>query len=179
MLNLGFHSGGDYELRAVLTFPTLVARATWPIRIVPVERPFAVVQTRRETLRVVEGCDVALTLATGVTIPLNPCVDDVGEPPRQSTPVRRGERLTFEVAGWTTDFGGVACGRLAGQSFFVASERDCSIPEVGVSPFVFDAPTRLGRWTVAMSACGNRDASAVGGLNRVCGTWYANIVVSE
>jgi hypothetical protein len=177
-LDLGAHPGGDYELRAVLTFPTLVAQATWPVRIVPVERPVAILHTRRTDLLPVEGCDVSLTLATRTTISLNPCVDDVREPPVDAASVRRGERLAFELTGWTIDYGGVACGRLSGQSFF-ARERDCGIGEFVQSPFDFEAPSQLGRWTVAMSACGIRDASAGGGINQVCGTWYANIVVSE
>ena len=178
-LNLGFHTGGDYELRAVLVFPTLVARASWPIRIVPVERPVAVLRADVADLRAVEGCDVTLTLATGLSTSLNPCVDDVGEPPGDAVRVRRGERLAFEITGWATDYGGVTCGRLSGQSFFVQPERDCSIGELVASPFVFMAPSERGRWTLAMSACGSQEGHAVGGLNRVCGTWYANIVVSE
>ncbi len=178
-LLLGAHTGGDFELRAVLVFPTLVARATWPIRIVPVEPPVAVLHTSDDDLQAVEGCDVTLTLATGFTNALNPCVDDVGEPPGDAALVRRGERLEFEISGWTTDYGALACGRLAGQSFFAARERDCSLGEFVGSPFVFEAPSARGRWTLAMSACGSREGRAVGGLNRVCGTWYANIVVSE
>ena len=178
-LALGDHHGGDYVLRAVFTLPSLVVRATWPIRIVPVERPAAVLLTNGEEFQAVEGCDVTLTLATGSTTSLNPCVDDVGEPPSDTALVRRGERLAFEIAGWNIDYVGVTCGRLSGQSFFAQPQRDCWIGEVVASPFVFEAPSERGRFTLAMSACGNRDATAVGGLNRVCGTWYANIVVSE
>lgn len=178
-LLLGAHTGGQFELRAVFEFPTLVARASWPIRILPVERPVAVLRTKGEDLQAVEGCDVTLTLATGWTNSLNPCVDDVEEPPGDAALVKRGEQLEFEILGWNTDYGALACGRLTGQSFFAARERDCSLGELVVSPFAFEAPSERGRWTLAMSACGSQAGRAVGGLNRVCGTWYANIVVSE
>ena len=178
-LLLGAHTGGDFELRAVFDFPTLVARATWPIRIVPVERPVAVLHTKGEDLQAVEGCDVTLTLATGWTNSLNRCVDDVAAPPGDAALVKRGERLELEIIGWTTDYGALACGHLAGQSFFATRERDCSLGELEVPPFAFEAPSQRGRWTLAMSACSSQAGRAVGGLNRVCGTWYANIVVSE
>lgn len=178
-LQLGPHPGGDVDLRAVLVFPPFVARAVWPIRIVPVEAPVVALHTEGRRVEPVEGCDVALTLATGWSNPLNPCVDDIGEPPGSPAAVRPGERLTFEIVGWRTDAGGVVCGRLSGQSFIAQPETGCNVGEVVASPFVFAAPSEPGRWTLAISACGSRDGTAVAALNRVCGTWYVNILVED
>jgi hypothetical protein len=180
-LPLGAHGGGDYDLRAVFTFPTLVARATWPIRIVPVERPVAVLHISGGDVEPVLGCDVTLTLATGWTNDLNPCADDVGEPPVDDAQVLRGERLVFEIEGWRIDsLGGVVCGRLFGPSFRPLPQRDCEISTISDGELlIFKGPTGRGRSTLALSACATHEASAVGGLNRVCGTWYANVVVSE
>ena len=174
-LELGAHPAGDHDLRAELVFPTLVARITWPLRIQTIGAPTAVVRARDVAIRAVEGCDVSMTLATGWSNALNPCADDVGEPPR-AAPVQPGERLAFELEDWRMDWGGVTCGRLLGQSFFPGPEAGCTVDVDPALPF-FTAPSRPGRWTLAMSACGSHDGSAVATLTRLCGTWYATIVV--
>ncbi len=178
-LVLGPHPGGDRVLRAALVFPTLVVHATWPIRIVPVEQPVARVHRNGDDVEPVMGCDVTLTLATGWTNDLNPCADDVGEPPLDAALVRRGERLVFEIVGWQMDSGGVTCGRLFGPSFMPRPQRDCDLVMSSEEPLIFEAPTKRGRWTLALSACGTSEASAVAAFNVICGTWYANIVVGE
>jgi hypothetical protein len=172
--------GGDYTLRAELGFENLVAQATWPIRIVPIERPHAVLLLSGIEAFPVLGCDVTLTFGANRSEPLNRCVDDVGEPPGDAIPVRSGSAIEFMLDGWDLDVASVTCGRLLGPSFVAEQGSGCSQgAEDAGATFSFEAPPQNGRWTLALSACASRPASRGSGFNRACGTWYANIVVTD
>jgi hypothetical protein len=177
---LRFHplEDGDHQLRAILVLQTLTVRATWPIRIEPTPIN-AVLHTRDGSARPVMGCDVTLLLGPDRNELLNPCVDDVGEPPDDAVPVRSGDRLEFELEGWRIEGASVVCGRLSGQSFLTQPRPGCSIFQDEPGRFEFEAPPGNARWTLALSACGRREASVGIGDIHVCGTWYANVVVTD
>lgn len=174
------YDGGDFVLRAELGFGEIVAEATWPIRILPIDRPRASLLLPDFLAAPVAGCDVTLFFGSGRSEPLNRCVDDIGEPPRDAIPVRSGTRIEFALADWQLDDATATCGRLSGQSFIVQPRPGCSHElEARGMPLAFEAPAQNGLWTVAFSACASRPASRGSASNRVCGTWYANIAVTD
>jgi hypothetical protein len=174
------YAGGEFVLRAELDFGTVVAEVTWPITILPIERPRALLRAGGLAAFPALGCDVTLTFGAGRSEPLNPCVDDVGQPPGDAIPVRSGTHIEFSLDGWGLDRATVTCGRLSGQSFIAQPSPGCSHElEHSGAPLAFEAPPQNGRWTLALSACASQPASRGTAFNRVCGTWYANIAVTD
>ncbi len=170
--------GGEHDLRAVLLFPSFVARVTWPIRILPIERPRTSLRVGDVDVEPAPGCDVAITFGPERSVPLNPCDDDIGEPLLDAVPVRSGTAISFELVDWFLDSGVVTCGRMSGNSFVAEPRPGCSYELEDPGTFTFEAPPQNGRWTLAISACGSRAASQGPATNRLCGTWYADIVVT-
>ena len=169
-------AGPDVELRARLVFPTLVARVTWPIHVVSIERPTAILGSVGAETPAVEGCDVVMTLGNGWEDRGAECGDDLNEGPSGALRVEPAEPLTFEVPGWQISAALAVCGRLSGHSFVPAPEPGCTL-ELGPedTPNTFPAPAAEGRWTLGISACANQFDNQAS--NRICGTWYANVEV--
>lgn len=177
----------DYLLRAVLVFEDLVVRATWAVRVVPLDAPVAalVAPARRGDdvdIPMLTGCDVTLELANAWAALLNACDDDVAVAPAGSSSVRLGELLEFSIPDWELRLVNVACGALVERTFVVAPpprphcERDVDPTGTTAS---FAAPTAPGGYTIAITICANHAPTTGTGVNRLCGTWYANVRVRE
>ena len=176
-LILGPYGGGDYELRADLHFPTFIARVTWPIRVLPFGRPAGILSGLGDdsVALAVEGCDIVMSLGNGWEDGLD-CDDDLSQEPGEALDVRSGQALSFQIRDWQLSNGFVVCGRLSDLSFVAEPEPACELEVVPEdSTLTFLAPVESGRWTLAISACGNQFGSQVS--NRICGTWYATIDV--
>ena len=176
-LSLIPYEGGDYELRVVLVFETLVARATWPIHVLPFARPVAVLDWDGADVPMIEGCDLGLFLGSREPLDLNACPEDLSAAPGAPVVVRSDERGVFAIPGWLLDVGEMTCGHLSGLSFVAQPQAGCSLAaELVDGKATFDAPAGAGTWTLGISACGT-ELVAVSPLpmNRVCGTWYAEV----
>lgn len=179
-LELAPYQGADYELRAVLVFPTLVARATWPIRVLEFEVPVPFLVWGLNDVPILAGCDVTLTLGSAGERPLNPCDGDLDEAPAAAVEVGRDAAPLFTIPGWEVSNAILTCGRLSGTSFVVEPEPGCLLEgrlEAQADSMRFDAPPVTGTWIVAISMCGARFTTA--SLYRVCGTWYGAVEVRD
>lgn len=174
--------GADVQLRGVFFFSTSVVRASWRLRILPLDRPVPRLRVPEPNPRrlnlLVEGCDTALRLGNGY-VELLECEDDLsaelGEPEDPET-VRPGDVIALQLEGWTVTSWQVACGYLSGLSF-VAERQPVPGCEAGPDPGTFRVPTASGRWTLALAACATQTDSP--DANQVCGTWYAAVRVRE
>lgn len=178
-LQLNAYANAPYILVGRFHLGTMAIRASWPIRVPPLPIPAGLLRSDDGEVPAVMGCDVTLWLANQLTQDLQPCVDDVGDPPTETMVVEAGEPIEFVLEGngaWQFDGASATCGRLLGPSFLGVG--DC---RTGVAPDPnagggFISPRKPGRWVLALSACAWVDASRPG-RNQVCGTWYASIEV--
>ncbi len=181
-LTLAPFVGRDLNLRADLFFPTLSARAIWPITVEAVDRPIAALQVGPEAWSLVEGCDVSLALGNGYEYPRDPtCLGDMPIEPAAAIEVDAEARLGFRLEDWDLMSAVLTCGRLSGTSFIAQPEPGCFLE----ASTRFDPSTLAefpplpadieGSWTIQISAC-----ALSGGLaatNSLCGSWYATIEV--
>jgi hypothetical protein len=170
------YRGGTFELQAVLTFPNLAVRATWPIRVLPFEQPVGQLQSDGDPEAAVEGCDVTLTLGTRLEARTNSCDDDLSADLIRDVRVRRGEPLTFGLPGWDIMTALVLCGRLSGRSFVAQPRPGCELTPDPGDTIAFELPVD-GEWTLAIWACAVEAGSDAN--NRICGTWYSNVEVLD
>jgi hypothetical protein len=175
-LVLAPYGGRSVELQAVLTFPNLAVRATWPIRVLPFELPVAQLQSDRDREVPVEGCDVTLTLGNRLEARTNPCDDDMSADLTGEVRVRRGEPLTFALPGWDIMTAIVTCGRISGRSFVAVPASGCDLEPDPNDSVTFELPVD-GEWTLAISACALQAGSEAS--NRICGTWYSTVEVLD
>lgn len=162
--------GHDLHIRAVLTLGSRVVRATWVVRILPLEAPPVTLSgASGDAIPLAWGCDVRLTLGNGWSErPDGPrCEDDLQTEPSRFR-VRPGEPLTLSFPGWDVDNIVVTCGRLSGLSFVAVPAPECEHRLRSGGPF---AIPESGGWVLQLSACGSQPGS--GARNRLCGSWYA------
>jgi hypothetical protein len=175
-LVLAPYRGRSLELQAVLTFPNLAVRATWPIRVLPFEQPVAELQSDRDREAAIAGCDVTLNLGNGWDEQVDRCDDDMSADLTRGVRLLRGEPLTFTLPGWDIMTAVVRCGLFSGRSFVMVPGSGCELepdPNVSVS---FELPVD-GEWTLAISACALQADSEAS--NRICGTWFSNVEVLD
>lgn len=181
-LDLYPYADGDYILVAVFDLGTTVVRASWPIYVPSLDAPTALLLTEEGEVPVVMGCDVTLTLGTRLTQDLNPCADDVGDPPTETVLLEAGEPFEFRLespgGSWQIDDVGGICGGLLGPSFVAEDACIARVFPGAGGTIQFRAPRTAGRWIIALSACGSSTAASQPlGRNSICGTWYASIEV--
>ena len=182
-LALAPFGGRDLNLRADLFFPTLIARATWLIRVEPFERPVANLQNLNDPQELVEGCDIDLVLGNGYQYPRDPtCTGDLPFEPRDSLEIDRDARLEFGLGDWDLQGAVLTCGHLSGTSFIAEPEPGCfleatgrSTPSTSVTFPELPRDLESGEWTLAISACAISGGSLA--TNVICGTWYANVEI--
>ena len=179
LLTLAPFGGRDMHLRADLFFPTLIARATWPIRVGTVDRPVAELRNGDREGALVEGCDVVLTLGNGYQYPSDPvCLGDMPSAPTSPLEIGRDDRLEFRLGDWDVQGAVLTCGRLSETSFIVEPEPGCYLEasQFDQEPFATFPPLPVdieGAWTIQISAC------ARAATNNLCGSWYANIEIGD
>lgn len=186
-LVLAPHEDSQDVLVAVFDMSNRIVRASWPIRIPPLPPPIGMLISEETgaSMPMVSGCDVTMTLANQFSEDLNPCVDDVGDPPTDTWVLDSGKALEFRLASpyesWGLETYQAVCGRLSGPSFYPDPQPECFtlLDPSGSDVFEFFAPRAPGRWILAVSTCGSTPASRPPGINRICGTWYASIEVRE
>jgi hypothetical protein len=173
-LSLPPFAGREVVLRARLVFPRLLLDTVQAIRVEPYADPVARVAADG-LVQPVEGCDVVVTLGNGYEADQG-CTDDLPYPPDDVLVVDAGTRISFELLGWTLMGATTTCGHLSGLAFVAEPEPGC-YAELEVDPDGASAgftPAFEGRWTLAISACALETAQLA---NRVCGTWFAEVLV--
>lgn len=180
-LQLYPYADGDYILVAVLDLGTTVVRASWPIHVPSVDVPTAFLLTDDDQVPAVMGCEVFILFANHVGDDLNPCADDVDDPPTETAVVKAGSLIRFWMTGagdpWQVDDASAICGRLEGPSFVPGEECLARVFPIQEGGAAFRVPRREGQWVVSISGCGWTEASRPVYRNQVCGSWYVNIAV--
>jgi hypothetical protein len=181
-LTLAPFAGRDLNLRADLFFPAMMARAIWPITVLPVERPTAALHIGGDAWSPVEGCDVVLALGNGYEYPTDPaCLGDLPTEPDIVLEIERDDELELRLGDWDIQSAVLTCGRLSGTSFVAEPAPGCFLEaSTRRDPSTFARfpalPAEIsGAWTIQLSAC-----ALSGGLaatNRLCGSWYANVEI--
>ena len=171
---------GDHQLRAVLVLENVAVRATWSIRVPPLEPPTVTLLAGDREIPTVIGCDARQRLVNDWEEALNPCTRDVPREPDRWTAVAPGEQLDFALEGWAATDTTVYCGQLMERRFTPRTDPSCLIPQDPlVAGLRFSAPQEPGQWTLAIYECATRIRIVGRGFEELCGTWYANVRVRE
>jgi hypothetical protein len=134
--------GGKRELTAVLVFPTLTARVTWSIRVLPFVSPVATLRWAEVQVTSVEGCELVVWLGGSSASQLSRCDEDASRDPGKPVVVRSKERGAFDLGGLQIDGATMTCGHLSGLTF-VPDPAGCSLEaDVRDGVAVFDRPER-------------------------------------
>jgi hypothetical protein len=167
--------GRAYDLSALLTFPGVITRTTWPITVLPFDLPTAQVTSGKRDIDVEPGCNVTLTLGNGYSEDMNPCSTDVVELPGLARLVVGGPPLILRFPkNWYISRVSITCGSFQDLLFRPDTSGTCQpygYPD-GVSLSI-DRPGAEGTWTFAIDTCATELLSDV--TNEACGTWYTMI----
>jgi hypothetical protein len=175
-LDLGPLRGQRYDLAAMLEFPGITTRTTWPIEVLPFDAPSPELTRGKRRIAVAVGCRGQLSLGSGYTEPLNACFEDVGQAPEPARLVVPGPPMILRFpTDWYVQGSDITCGSLKDLYFQPDASRACDIAwiEDGVS-LMIDGPKATGTWTLAIETCAIQVLSDV--TNQACGTWYATVV---
>jgi hypothetical protein len=105
------------------------------------------------------------------------CHVSVPEKPIRWLTVAPGDSLEFALEGWNIAGSQLACGHLDGLMFIVDEQAGCVPDPAGQPPVLFAAPAQNGDWILAINACAER--VIVETTYTICGTWYADVAVSD
>jgi hypothetical protein len=170
--------GGDLTLSATLESRAFTVRVTWPIHVVPIDRPVGFLRAGNGTgASATEGCDVIMELGNGWVPQDGPCEASMPEKPIDWLTVAPGDSVEFALEGWDITGSQLACGHLDGLMFLVDEHAGCVPDPAGQPPVLFAAPTQKGDWILAINACAERPN--VERTTTICGTWYADVAVSD
>ena len=174
-LTLSRYRGRLFELHATLSFPGVLTRTTWPVRVLPYDAPKPTLTRGGKAIDVKPGCDVELILGNGYSELVNPCPDELNELPVAATIRGQGTGMTFALPeGWFLMDTSVTCGLLSEQRLTPDPNCEVAWSDQGTSVSI-DEPSTAGTWTLGINSCGSQFLD--GARNQVCGTWYATIEV--
>jgi hypothetical protein len=169
-LGAGRGYAGALELRAALEFQDRSVVATWPIRLLPFDRPLPrlLVAGEDRYFPTVEGCNILITFRNGFEEGQF-CDDNLSEPLGSAVKVEPGARLALVFDGWSVVESMATCGRSTDRAFDPLENGCWDEPQDGST---FAAPPS-GDLAIAIDACAIDGANGLS--TRICGTWYVRV----
>lgn len=175
-LPLAQYRGSAGELHATLTYPSVVVRSRWSIRILPFQAPSATLTSNGQLLDLGQGCDVQLTLASGWSERVDQCFADIDRALDPASITAETAPLVFRFEeGWHIEGPAVACGHLSPGLTF-SPDPACNVPwKAETASLTIYPPGAPGSSALAIATCGTQELADA--TNQICGTWYASLDV--